>query len=119
MERYFLDTYAFIEIIEGNEKFKDFLDCEIVININNLIELDYYLLRTDNEKREYYKNFFYSFCHEILLQDITKANELKLKNKKLSYTDCLGYEMAKRLNILFVTGDEGFKDFDSVKFIKK
>ena len=119
MERYFLDTYALIEIIEGNEKFKDFLDCEIVISINNLVEFDYYLLRTGNKNREYYRKFFYSFCIEILLEDISKANELKLKNKKLSYTDCLGYIIAKRLRIKFVTGDEGFRNFKGIRFIKK
>ena len=119
MERYFLDTYALIEIIEGNKKFKDFLDSEIIIIINNLVELDYYLLRTYNEKREYYKNFFYPFCKEILLEDISRANDLKIKNKKLSYTDCLGYVIAKRLEIKFVTGDEGFRNLDNVKFTKK
>lgn len=119
MERYFLDTYALIEIIEGNEKFKKFLDSEIIICINNLLELDYYLIRTKNDKRDYYKDFFYPFCEEILLEDIPKANNLKIKNKKLSYIDCLGYVIAKRLGIKFVTGDMGFKNFDNVLFIKK
>ena len=46
--------------------------------------------------------------------------KLRLKHKKrdLSMTDCIGYAIAKRLGIKFLTGDKEFKDFENVEFIK-
>ena len=41
----------------------------------------------------------------------------KIKRKP-SYIDCIGYMVAKRLNIKFLTGDKDFEDLDNVKFVK-
>ena len=44
----------------------------------------------------------------------------KLKNKKInfSYIDCLGYSISNRLGIIFLTGDEGFRNLPNVEFVK-
>ena len=34
---------------------------------------------------------------------------LKWKDRKVSMTDCIGYVMAKRLGIKFLTGDKEFE----------
>ena len=44
--------------------------------------------------------------------------ELKKQDKNLSLIDALGYVLAKRLRILFLTGDREFKDLDNVEYIK-
>ena len=44
---------------------------------------------------------------------------LKLKHKNLSIPDSIGYITAKRLGIKFLTGDEDFRNFENVEFIKK
>ena len=33
-------------------------------------------------------------------------------------TDCIGYIMAKKLNIKFLTGDKEFENFLNVEFVK-
>ena len=51
---------------------------------------------------------------------IKQANEFRLNNYKreLSYIDCLGYILAKKRGFKFLTGDEQFKYFDNVEFVK-
>ena len=41
-----------------------------------------------------------------------------LKNKDMSMPDAIGYVIAKRLEIKFVTGDNDFKDIPNVEFVK-
>ena len=36
----------------------------------------------------------------------------------LSYADGLGYEVAQRMEIKFLTGDEAFKGLENVEFVK-
>ena len=45
--------------------------------------------------------------------------DLKIKFKQLSIPDVIGYTLANRLHIKFLTGDEGFREMQNVEFIKK
>jgi len=40
------------------------------------------------------------------------------KGKKLSTIDCVGYSVANRLNIQFLTGDREFADMENVQFVR-
>lgn len=46
------------------------------------------------------------------------AMKLKLKNKNLSYTDCIGYIFAIKNNLKFLTGDKKFNDMPNVEFVQ-
>ena len=50
MAKYFLDTYALVEIIKGNPKYKEFSNHDLHTSIFNLYELYYNLLRDFDEK---------------------------------------------------------------------
>jgi|SRR3989344_7198273 len=119
--KFFLDTYALIEIVKGNSNYKKFLNDELYTTILNLYELYYNLLRDFNE--EHAKNMFYSF-YPLLMQIkndwLFIAAKFKLENKKfnISYTDALGYIIAKENGMKFLTGDKEFKDLDNVEFVK-
>ena len=54
------------------------------------------------------------------IEDVEESMKFKLENKhkKFSYTDCLGYILARRNKIRFLTGDEGFKNMSNVEFVK-
>jgi predicted nucleic acid-binding protein len=56
------------------------------------------------------------------LADIDEAMKLRLalEKKKLdiSYVDALGYYLAKKHGVKFLTGDRHFKDLDNVEFVK-
>jgi len=66
-----------------------------------------------------YYNKFLEFTIELDDNSIKEANEFKLKNKKkkLSYIDCIGYILAKKRNVKFLTGDKEFKEFENVEFV--
>lgn len=85
------------------------------------MELHYVLLRVYG-KEEANRAFerFREFCVEIDDETIKLATSFRHQNytRKLSYIDCLGYILAKKYNILFLTGDEQFKDFERVEFVK-
>ena len=122
IESYFFDTYAFFEIICGNPNYDKYKkEISIITTKLNLIELHYGLLKlygedTANFYFEKFKKFVNDFDDEI----IKKANTFRLINKikKLSYTDCIGYILSRKLNIQFLTGDKEFEDLEGVRFVK-
>ncbi len=119
--RYFLDTYAIVEIVKGNLNYKKLLDAEFLTSIFNLYEMFYILLRDFNEEtaKKYYGQF-YEFLVDIEDESIFDACKFRLEHKKLSisYTDALGYIIALKKNSKFLTGDDAFKGKDNVEFLK-
>ena len=122
LKTFFFDSYALYEIINGNPSYNLYSkDIQIVTTKLNLMELHYGLLRIKGEKEaDKYYDYFLQFCVEISDDIIKQANEFRLNNYKreLSYIDCLGYIIAKKRGFKFLTGDEQFKDFDNVEFVK-
>ncbi|MBS3149701.1 PIN domain-containing protein [Candidatus Woesearchaeota archaeon] len=118
-ETFFFDTYAFFEIIRGNPKYKDYISSNIITTIFNIAELNYNLKKERNKEivneitRKYHQ-----FVVEITLEDIQVAMDLKINNKNFSIPDAIGYTVAKKYNVKFLTGDEGFKNMPSVEFVK-
>ena len=119
--KYFLDTYALVEIVKGNKSYKKYTEEELYTSMFNLYELYYNLLRDYGEekaKEMFYK--FYSLIIQIKNDWVFLAARFKLENKKfnISYTDALGYIIAKENNMKFLTGDKEFKDIENVEFVK-
>src|SRR3989344_5104402 len=91
-ELFFFDSYCFFEIIRGNENYKKYEEANIITSIFNLAELNYGLKKEKSEKvaneiTEKYRPFLI----EVSLEDVMEAMSFKLKNKKLSITDAIGY----------------------------
>lgn len=119
---FFFDTYAFYELIEGNENYKPYTSgIAIVTTKLNLMELHYgLLLKYGKIQADRYYDELVKFAIDISDKVIKKANEFRvsLKKRNLSYVDCIGYTIAKSRKIKFLTGDRGFIDLDNVEFIK-
>ncbi|MEK6873809.1 MAG: PIN domain-containing protein [Nanoarchaeota archaeon] len=120
VEIYFFDTYALIEIIKGNNNFKKYINSLIITTIFNIAELNYNLKKEMKKDlaEEYTKDYF-DFIVNVTLNDIKEAMDLKTKNRKLSIPDAIGYTIAKRYKVKFLTGDEDFRNFQNVEFVKK
>lgn len=119
---YFFDTYAFLEFIQGNVKYKKYFEhYEIVTTLFNLIELFYNILKElDVEKARYYYHKLKPFVVEVEDKVVEKAMLFRLKNYKLdlSYVDCIGYALAEEKNLKFLTGDIKFKELSNVEFVR-
>ena len=119
MSKYFFDTYALIELIKSNPNYINYADEIVATTLLNLIELYYCIIRDFNEEKA--KNIYCKFkeCIIEFKDDIVfEAMKLKLKNKNLSYVDAIGYITALKNNLIFLTGDNQFKDMETVEFVK-
>ena len=120
-KNYFFDSYAIYELIIGNKDYENYIDANIVITKLNIFEVFYILMRDGN--KELANNFITSWINFVVdfEEDVIKeAAMLRLINKKynLSMTDCIGYIIAKKLSIKFLTGDRQFENMDNVEFVK-
>jgi predicted nucleic acid-binding protein len=87
-----------------------------------MAEVYYFLLRTYDQKTADYliRKMNFKLVNIIKLDVVLEASKLKFEHKaeKLSYIDCLGYCIAKTLNMKFLTGDEKFEKKSNVEFAK-
>lgn len=119
-DKYFLDTYALISLVQGDEHIESYLHEAITLK-ENLVELYYFLVRKYNTKTaDHFLTRFASIAQDLTLPLIRAAMIFKHHHKKenFSYVDCLGYTYACQNNRLFVTGDNAFRKLTSVQFLQ-
>lgn len=119
---YFYESYAIIGYLEGNAQYRKFFEkAEGATTIYNLLEVYYAYLRKHGER---VAEEILGVCEKWIIapfaSDVGSAMKLKLESRKrrLSYIDCLGYVMAKREGLRFLTGDKEFESMENVEFVK-
>ncbi len=122
MTKYFFDTYALVELYKGSPTYAKYKEeVKILLNKLNIQEFIYFLIREGktSEIEESFRllgKFNVEYDNEILI----KAAEMKFKYKdeRLSYVDCIGYYLAKKHKVKFLTGDSKFEDKENVEFVR-
>ena len=119
-ELYFFDTYALIEVLESRVNYAKLVGCKSLVTKLNLFELCFYLYRTGVDEATCKKilSSYQKSCVEYGLDTIEKAAKMKMSNKRLSMTDCIGYQVAQEYGIKFLTGDKEFENVEGVEYIK-
>ena len=118
---YFFDSYALIELIKNKPSFDRFRDVVIVTGALNIAETHFVFLSLLPESKV---NEVIRSLNVVLIEPDKEtaiaASLFRFHNKKLkmSYADCLGYCTALAHNLKFVTGDDAFRNFESVEFVK-
>lgn len=115
---YFFDTYAFFEIFKDNPNYEPFRLVKVMTTIFNLAEMEWVLQR---EKRPYASSAVRNRAEslvDVTIDDLTHAMQLRLQNTKLSIPDVIGYVVAKRHGVKFLTGDKEFEGMENVEFVK-
>ncbi len=117
--KFFFDTYALIEVFQGKEAYKPYLDAVFFVTKLNLFEFHQYLLRirgpgfADAEIEKYLPHL-----RIFDLQVIKKASRLrKGRAGGVSMTDCIGYVYAVENGLIFLTGDRAFEGMEKVRFV--
>jgi predicted nucleic acid-binding protein len=122
IKSYFFDTYALYELVRGNRAYDNYSSgLAIATTKLNLMELYYGLLAKHNkETAEKYYELFKKYAIDADDDTIKQAMEFKHANKNLnlSYVDCIGYTLAVKNNMRFLTGDREFKELPSVEYVK-
>jgi len=120
--RYYFDTYALIELLSR----KDFVRYSakgFVTSRWNLAELLVVDLREHGEAaaRRHFQRFL-GACEDPTDEDLFQAarfrEEQRRRRRLLSYVDALGYVLATRLSVRFLTGDGAFRGLPHVLFAK-
>ncbi len=114
----FFDTYAFFGIINGTVSYAGFQEASAVTTIFNLAELSYAMKREGKKQADEYTKKYWRFLTEVTTEDISNASNLRLEKKALSMPDAIGYTIAKRLGIKFLTGDKEFERMENAVFVK-
>ena len=120
-EPYFFDSYALIEVVMGNSNYLKYKGSKIVLTKLNLFEVYYSLIRQGYvDLAEIFLETYEVYVIDFDNQTIKNAANFRLNYKKqnLSMTDCIGYVLAKKLNVKFLTGDKEFNDMENVEFVK-
>lgn len=118
---YFFDSYALVESTQGNPNYVKYLEADVIITMFNLSEYAYQILKKLGEQKAKIAYDCFVDCVEEIEKDVLiDAMKFKLQHKKrkLSYADCVGYILAKKLNLKFLTGDKEFEGFSNVEFVK-
>ncbi len=117
--KFFLDTFAIMEIIKGNAKYEKYLDSELFTSLLNLYEMYYNLLKVADEKAKDKFFQFKQFLVPMKDEHIFLASKFRIGNIRLnlSYVDALGYTIAKEDGMKFLTGDKAFRKIDNVEFV--
>jgi len=121
-KNYFFDSYSIIELIRGNPNYEFVKEKIVITGVMNLAEV-YYSLLLENQKEtadSIIKKINFQFLDsnpEIVIE--SAFLRYRLKKLELSYVDCLGYVLALRNNLLFLTGDKEFENLENVEFVKK
>ena len=120
--KFFYNSYAIISYINGNEAYKKyFVFYEGFTTLYNVMEVYYIVFREEGEKKaKTVINFLKSMIIYPVIDDVEGSMKFRFKHKekKFSYADCLGYFLAEKNNIKFLTGDESFRYFKNVEFVK-
>ena len=118
-EIFFFDTYAFFEVINGNPNYKPYTEAKVITTVFNLAELNYNL-KKENDKKivDDYTDKYSKFVVEVNIEDIKRAMDFKTMHRKLSIPDAIGYIIAKKHDVKFLTGDKDFEDMENVEFVR-
>jgi len=118
---YFFDTYALFEIINGNKNYDKFKEFTFIISILNVAEFYHGLLKDKGEKEadKIYSDFNFDIL-DISEDLIIGAAKFRYGHRKqdISLVDAVGYLLAKKHGLKFLTGDKEFENMDNVESVK-
>jgi len=118
---YFFDTYALFEIIRGSDNYSNIDVVGLALTKYNLMELYYGLYKKHGFSiAEKYFDYFRDYCIDVDDNILKEAMIFKaeFENKGISYVDAIGYVVAKKQEIVFLTGDKAFEGMENVEFRK-
>lgn len=119
---YFFDTYALVALFKGKESYRGYGGPSIGIATTglNLMEFAYVALRSGKPAGEVEKRFreLEEHCHPIYSELLLKVALFRTRHPRMSYVDCIGYLMARELDVPFLTGDDAFQGMEGVEFVK-
>jgi uncharacterized protein len=110
--------------MSGNKRYAKYFENEKgYLTVLNMMEIYYAVLREYGESaadRAFSANAgsLVEFGDDDLKAGMMKRLELRKKKIDLSYSDAVGYTVANRLRVRFLTGDRAFENLENVEYVK-
>jgi uncharacterized protein with PIN domain len=124
MPSFFADSYALTGMLKGNENYQSFQSEHLITTEFNICEVGFAVCREyPGRATRVLKTLRKMVVIQETRDEASCAGAARRKlatgeGKKLSTIDCVGYSVANRLNIPFLTGDREFADMDNVQFVR-
>ena len=118
------DSYAFIALFEGNERYRRlFSRGKLVTTAMNILEIYGTLLRRyGRDEALAFVRPILSMTVEVPAETAITAAEFRLRmsgeKRPCSHIDAWGWAAAKALGRKFLTGDSAFKGVENVEFVR-
>ncbi len=122
--RYFYDSYAVMAYLSDNLAYRAYFEeNDGVLTKLNLIEVSYRTMELHGEEAaEEVVTLFAKYVIDFGPADIVASTKLRMELKRtghnISYADALGYYLALKNKLKFLTGDREFEGLAGVEFIK-
>jgi uncharacterized protein len=110
--------------LSDNQNYRTYFeDCDGFLTKLNLMEISYRTLELHgSQAASEVVALFAKYSLDFGTSDIVNSMKLRLKLKKdgrnISYADALGYYLALKNKLKFLTGDKEFEGLENVEFIK-
>ncbi len=117
----YLDTYALVEIHNGNPEAEKYLEENAVVGDLTMAEFYYVLYKKYDEKTADYWHRKLSFLVEkIPIEAMIEGVKFRYDNKEEEYSffDAVGYKYARKEDMTFVTGGKEFKGREGVEIMR-
>lgn len=119
-DRFFFDTYALIERQSGSAAYAPFAPMPVFTHQFNLYEFVTAIVRVADEGRAREElRLLAPNLLEAETDDLFAAARFKRlqARKRVSYVDALGYVLARKHGMRFLTGDRAFKGIENVEHV--
>lgn len=122
-KKFFYDSYAVLAYLSDNQSYIGFFEeNDGFLTKLNLMEVYFRTLEVHGAKAaSRVIKAFAKYVVDFGISDIEGSMKLRLKYKKdgrdISYADALGYYLALKYNVKFLTGDKWFKGLEGVEFV--
>lgn len=122
-DAFVFDTYALIELIEGNPAYLKYANAKMIINAFIFAEFCYVGIRRYRDylaEAEQKSRAVIGSLSAVSPEEIMEAMTFRFSNrqKDVSTTDCVSYIQARNLGVSFLTGDGAFEGMPGVEFVK-
>ncbi|MGI0079525.1 MAG: hypothetical protein ACRECH_07865 [Nitrososphaerales archaeon] len=122
---FFYDSYAVLAYIDGHPRYgRYFEENDGILTKLNLMEIYYRMIEVHGPRAaSEVISTFSKYQRDFGINDIKSAMRLRLRLKKkgslnISYVDALGYSIALRSKIRFLTGDPAFANLKGIEFVR-
>jgi predicted nucleic acid-binding protein len=121
--RFFYDSYSVLAYLSDSPGYAAYFEKDTgVLTRLNLMEICHVILRAHGRRAAHEVLEAYSARDiEFSLLDVEGAMKLRheLRKLELSYADALGYHIAKKQGLKFLTGDKAFEGLPNVEFVRR